>query len=68
MVRIDRGLENKFQKLDRRIVSEDQLETNYIEKPGNQVRVQLADVSNILWLLLIALLIMERIVAKLRKQ
>lgn len=65
---LDKEIETKFQSLDKRVVSQDQLETNYIEKTGDQVRVQLADVSHFLWILFVAFLIVERLVAKLRKQ
>lgn len=65
---LDKVIEREIKRLDKRVVSQDQLETNYIKKSNQQTRVQMADLSSALWILLVVLLIGERIVAKLRKQ
>lgn len=65
---LDKEIEREIKRLDKRVVSQDQLETNYIKKSDKQTRIQMADLSSALWILLVLLLIGERIVAKLRKQ
>ena len=65
---LDKEIEREIKRLDKRVVSQDQLETNYIKKSDKQTRVQMADLSSALWILLVVLLIGERIVAKIRKQ
>jgi hypothetical protein len=65
---LDKEIETKIKRLDKRVVSQYQLETNYIKKSNQQTRVQMADLSSALWILLVVLLIGERIVAKIRKQ
>jgi hypothetical protein len=65
---LDKEIEREIKRLDKRVVSQYQLETNYIKKSNQQTRVQMADLYSVLWILLVVLLIGERIVAKLRKQ
>lgn len=65
---LGKAIEGKMQEFDMRVVSESQLETNYKEKNSNKARIQVADLSNLLWIVFIVLLLGERLVAKLRKQ
>ena len=62
------GLNDQIKHLDKRIVDQSELRPLYIESESDSNYVETLSISKWLWISLVLLLLVERVVAKLRKQ
>ena len=65
---MDTHLQRTIESLDQRVVSQEEIATMHKAKADKQPKIVVADMSDVLWILLVILLIGERILAKIRKQ